>query len=147
MKNKLTILFILLSLISFSQVRITGFNEPEKQTIQRSIELIKVKDEFKYSRFLEFCKEIKYSETGISRTENDSIIIVTKSILDIGSVNKVACSIIHETKRLELRVRKYNLNQKKEEWTCYSSEWGFCCRLECEEWLKHEIQNALVEYQ
>lgn len=147
MKINFLIGFLLINFFSFSQVRLDGFDTREKNSIESAISLIKEKDDFKYSRLLEFCKMIKYSDVGVCRIENDSIIIITKEILNLGSVNKVACSIIHETKRLEIKVKKYNLSKRKEEWTCYSSEWGFCCRINCEEWLKHEIQDAMIEWQ
>ena len=141
------ILFLLCNITLFGQVKIEGFNSSYQSQVESALLLIKEKDDFKYSRLIEFCKIIKYSESGTSRTENDSIIVIPQSVLGTESVNKIACSIIHETKRLELRIKKFGYTSKKEEYTCYAYEYAFSCRINCEDWLKEQIQEALIQNQ
>jgi hypothetical protein len=143
----LILIFILIGVNTFGQIKVGGFSEKHKIMIDSSLNLIKEKDSFKYSRLVEFCKVIKYSDIGTSRVENDSIIVISKSILDPESINKVACSIVHETKRLELLIKKYNYTPKKEEYSCYAYEYAFSCRINCEDWLKEQIQEALIQHQ
>ena len=82
---------------------------------------------------------------SFSTTQDSSTVVISVKDMKIGSVNNIACIIVHESHHLLLRKKHIKLEPKKEELECYQYENSFLEKVpNVEDWLIiHVIKNII----
>lgn len=147
---KTLILSLLISFSIYSQVptiKIDDVGDGWKHQVEQAINLIQQTDDLRYSLLLKNCIHITYGVNGHSTT-TDSTIVIDKSVFDLNSKNNLACTIVHESKHLEIKSWKTKMTEKKEEYFAYLTEYAFFSKLkDGEDWLREFLVNMMIEYQ
>ena len=75
-------------------------------------------------------------------------VMIDKNVFDLNSKNNLACTIVHESKHLEIESWKTKMTEKKEEYFAYLTEYAFFSKLkDGEDWLREFLVNMMIEYQ
>jgi hypothetical protein len=144
MKKFALLILILLGLNLYSQIQVLEFDESETTTINSALNLIQSKDQHKWQKLNRYCKRIILSKSEKSLSTIDSTIVISEEDIRLGS-NKLALIIVRESKRLELRIGKWGYSNSQEDYACYTEEYSFCCKIECDGELKKEIIERVAE--
>lgn len=130
-----------------SNLKIDQSNLIWKSYVDSAIKLIEQTDDLRFYILNKVCREIKFL-TDPSQVSKDSILILNTEIFEERSVNVIACSIVFESKHLEIQTWKTDMTKKKIEYFCYLTEYAFFSKLKNgEEWLKDFLINMMIEYQ
>lgn len=150
MRFKTLILFLLLRFSLSSQVgtiKIDDVGDGWKNQVEQAILLIKNTDDLRYGLLLKNCNHISFGVNGNSTTY-DSTIVIDKSVFELNSINNLACTIVHESKHLEIKSWDIKLTKRKEEYYAYLTEYGFFSKLKNgEDWLKEYLVEMMIENQ
>lgn len=144
MKHLMTLILTIFSFTVFSQVRVDQSGEGWKEMVDSAIILIKRTDTSAYNHLIKHCTKIGFWNGGYSSNESTEIFVSRSDIL-LGSVENIACILIHEAKHLELQSSGISLQQ--EECICYNYELEFINKLENVEWLKQNCELRLNQYE
>jgi hypothetical protein len=147
---KTLILSLLISCSIYCQIptiKIDDVGEGWKYQVEQAIKLIEKTDDLRYSLLLKNCVHITFGVNGNSTT-TDSTIVIDKSVFELNSLNNLACTIVHESKHLEIKSWNTKLNEKKEEYIAYLTEYAFFTKLKNgEDWLRDFLVQMMVETQ
>ena len=102
-KNALIIIGLLLTTTVFSQIQIDDVGDGWKLKVDSALTLIKKTSPEHYKEVSEYCKHITYWMGGFSTTQDSSVVAISVRDMKIGSVNNLACIIVHESHHLLLR--------------------------------------------
>ncbi len=142
------ILAILFSFNAYSQIEIPDIGDGWKNDVDSAIQLIKDTDTAAYRILMDNCKIIEFIISDHSSTKLPHTIAITVSDMKIGSINNIACLLVHESYHLYLS--NFNLspvNPDKEEYLCYLKEYEFMSKLAyVEDWLFINTFNKLLHY-
>jgi hypothetical protein len=144
-KNALITISLLLTTTVFSQFQIDDVGDGWKLKVDSALTLIKKTSPGHYKEISEYCNHIKYWMGSFSTTQDSSVVVISVKDMKIGSVNNIACIIVHESHHLLLRKKHIKLEPKKEELECYQYEYGFLQMVpNVEDWLTiHVIKNLI----
>jgi hypothetical protein len=144
-KNALILLFILLSSNLFAQTQIDDVGDGWKLKVDSAINLIKKTSPEHYKQVSEYCKHVSYWMGGFSTTQDSDIVLISTKDMKIGSVNNIACILVHESHHLYIKSKHIILTPKKEELECYMYEYEFIKKVNNpENWLiTHIIKNII----
>jgi hypothetical protein len=130
-----------------SSIKIDDVGDGWKHQVEEAIELIQQTDDLRYSLLLKNCNHITFGVNGYSTT-SDSTIIIDKGVFDLNSKNNLACTIVHESKHLEIKSWNVKMTEKKQEYFAYLTEYAFFSKLKNgEEWLKDFLVSMMIENQ
>ena len=144
-KNAIITFLLLLSTTGFSQIQIDDVGDGWKLKVDSALTLIKKTSPDHYKEVSEYCKHITYWMGGFSTTQDSSVVVISVKDMKIGSVNNLACIIVHESHHLAIQNKHIVMNPKKEELACYQYEYEFLQRIpNAEDWLTiHVIKNII----
>ncbi len=144
-KNALITISLLLTTTVFSQIQIDDVGDGWKLKVDSALTLIKKTSPGHYKEISEYCNHITYWMGSFSTTQDSSVVVISVKDMKIGSVNNIACIIVHESHHLLLRKKHIKLEPKKEELECYQYEYGFLQMVpNVEDWLTiHVIKNII----
>lgn len=143
MKHLLTLILTLYSLTLFSQIKIDQSGEGWKEMVENAVLLVKNTDTSAHNLLSKHCQKIGFWGGNYSAAEGSEIYICRDDIL-LGSVENIACILVHESKHLELQSKGLPLQQ--EECICYKYELEFINKLQGVEWLKQNCELRLNQY-
>ena len=118
-KNALITISLLLTTTVFSQIQIDDVGDGWKLKVDSALTLIKKTSPGHYKEISEYCNHITYWMGSFSTTQDSSTVVISVKDMKIGSVNNIACIIVHESHHLLLRKKHIKLEPKKEELECY----------------------------
>lgn len=138
------LLFILLiSLSSYSQIKIDAIGDNWKGKMESAIELIKTHDPIAYGILIKNCNHISFWMANFSSTQDGSTILVSVKDIKLNSINNLACVLVHESYHLKILNENIKLSPNNEESICYNYEYLFLKKLpNVEPWL---IKFILIE--
>ena len=144
-KNALILFFILITRSLFSQITIDDVGDGWKLKVDSALTLIKNITPDYYKEVSEYCKHVTYWMGGFSTTQDSSVVVISVRDMKIGSVNNIACIIVHESHHLAIQKKHIVMIPKKEELECYQYEYEFLQRIpNVEDWLTiHAIKNII----
>jgi hypothetical protein len=144
-KNAIITFLLLLSTTGFSQIQIDDVGDGWKLKVDSALTLIKKTSPEHYKEVSEYCKHITYWMGGFSTTQDSSVVVISVRDMKIGSINNLACIIVHESHHLAIQNKHIVMNPKKEELVCYQYEYEFLQRIpNAEDWLTiHVIKNII----
>lgn len=144
-KNALITIALLLTTTVFSQIQIDDVGDGWKLKVDSALTLIKKTSPGHYKEVSEYCNHITYWMGSFSTTQDSSTVVISVKDMKIGSVNNIACIIVHESHHLLLRKKHIKLEPKKEELECYQYEYSFLEKVpNVEDWLIiHVIKNII----
>ena len=144
-KNALITIALLLTTTVFSQIQIDDVGDGWKLKVDSALTLIKKTSPAHYKEVSEYCNHITYWMGSFSTTQDSSTVVISVKDMKIGSVNNIACIIVHESHHLLLRKKHIKLEPKKEELECYQYEYSFLEKVpNVEDWLIiHVIKNII----
>lgn len=144
-KNALIAIALLLTTTVFSQIQIDDVGDGWKLKVDSALTLIKKTSPGHYKEVSEYCNHITYWMGSFSTTQDSSTVVISVKDMKIGSVNNIACIIVHESHHLLLRKKHIKLEPKKEELECYEYEYSFLEKVpNVEDWLIiHVIKNII----
>lgn len=144
-KNALITIALLLTTTVFSQIQIDDVGDGWKLKVDSALTLIKKTSPGHYKEVSEYCNHITYWMGSFSTTQDSSVVVISVKDMKIGSVNNIACIIVHESHHLLLRKKHIKLEPKKEELECYQYEYSFLEKVpNVEDWLIiHVIKNII----
>lgn len=144
-KNALIIIGLLLTTTVFSQIQIDDVGDGWKLKVDSALTLIKKTSPGHYKEVSEYCNHITYWMGGFSTTQDSSVVAISVKDMKIGSVNNIACIIVHESHHLVIQNKHIVMNPKKEELECYQYEYSFLEKIpNVEDWLIiHVIKNII----
>ncbi len=144
-KNAIVTFLMLLTTTGFSQIQIDDVGDGWKLKVDSALTLIKNTSPEHYKEVSEYCKHITYWMGGFSTTQDSSVVVISVKDMKIGSINNLACIIVHESHHLAIQNKHIVMDPKKEELECYQYEYVFLQRIpNAEDWLTiHVIKNII----
>jgi hypothetical protein len=144
-KNAIITFLMLFATTGFSQIQIDDVGDGWKLKVDSALTLIKKTSPEHYKEVSEYCKHITYWMGGFSTTQDSSVVAISVRDMKIGSVNNLACIIVHESHHLMIQKKHIVMDPKKEELECYQYEYEFLQRIpNAEDWLTiHVIKNII----
>lgn len=143
----ITLLLMLFSMTSFSQIEIDDVGDGWKNKVEKSLELIKKTDIKKYNDVVEVCHRIGYWNGGFSTTEGKNVILISKKDIEYGNLNNISAVIIHESKHLYYSNNNILLNENYEEILSYKYELDYLNKIpNVERWLINHVENMIKHY-
>ena len=144
-KNAIITFLLLLTTTGFSQIQIDDVGDGWKLKVDSALTLIKKNSPEHYKEVSKYCNHITYWMGGYSTTQDSSVVVISVKDMKIGSVNNIACIIVHESHHLAIQKKHIVLEPKKEELECYQYEYDFLQRIpNAEDWLTiHVIKNII----
>jgi len=149
MRIAATLIIFILSIFHLrAQIKIPDVGDGWKYSVDSAIRLIKDTDTLSYRILMENCKEIEFIVSDHSSTKLPHTIAINVSDMKIGSINNIACVLVHESYHLYLSNNMYYIKDpNKEEYMCYLREYNFICKLPyVEDWLFMSTVNKLLYY-
>jgi hypothetical protein len=111
--------------------------------VDNALVLIQKTDTSVYNHLRKHCTKIGFWNGDFSSSEGTEIFVSRSDIL-LGSVENLACVVIHEAKHLELQ--SISISLREEECICYTYELEFINKLQDVEWLKQNCELRLNQY-
>ena len=144
-KNALITIGLLLTTTLFSQIQIDDVGDGWKLKVDSALTLIKNTSPAHYKEVSEYCNHITYWMGSFSTTQDSSTVVISVRDMKMGSVNNLACIIVHESHHLAILKKKIVMEPKKEELECYQYEYTFLQMVpNAEDWLTiHVIKNII----
>jgi hypothetical protein len=148
LKNALIGILLLISNVTFSQIKIDDVGDGWKSKVDSAILLIQEKDPKAYKLLTDHCKDIEFIIGDHSTTKLPSTIAITVKDMNINSINNIAAILVHESYHLYIWKAKIRLTEKKEEHDAYLYEYEFLCKLsDPENWLFLNAVNQIIKNQ
>jgi hypothetical protein len=147
-KNALIFVLLLISNITFGQIKIDDVGDGWKSKVDSAISLIKLKDSASYQMLIENCKDVEFIISDRSSTKPPYTIAITTKDMGLNSINNIAAILVHESYHLYIWNKKIKLTPKREEWEAYTHEYVFLCKLDnVEDWLFLNAVNQIIKHQ
>ena len=147
-KNALIVLFMIISTTLFGQIKVDDVGDGWKAKVDSALVLIKTYDSVKYELVLKECKTINFWLGEFSSSLPPNTILISVKDLKLGSINNIACVIVHESLHLNISSCSIKMDQRLEEYTCYKYELEFLTRLpNVEPWLKSHTYENMLKFQ
>ena len=148
LKNALIGILLLISNLSYSQIKIDDVGDGWKSKVDSAILLIQEKDPKAYKLLTDHCKEVEFIIGDRSTTKLPNTIAITVKDMNINSINNIAAILVHESYHLYIWKSKIKLTEKKEEHNAYLYEYDFLCKLnDVEEWIFLNAVNQIIKHQ
>ena len=150
MRFKNALILLLYPVITFSQIKVDDVASGWKDNIYLAIDIIKTYDIEKYNVLISECTHIGYWLGNYSTTEGNSSILIPKQVMESGSVNNLAATLVHESMHLQIaklrKQSKITMSDGYEERLCYSYELNFLNKIpKVEPWLiKHATAYEII---
>jgi len=116
---------LVFSLASFSQPRVHPAGDGWHLQVDSALSLIKKYDKEKYDLVDSVCSEIEFWVSDFSSNEiskGEGKIYIASADVRIGSINNLACVIVHESLHLFFLKSGIRTDKKTEERLCYQYE-------------------------
>ena len=147
-KNALIVLFMIISTTLFGQIKVDDVGDGWKAKVDSALVLIKTYDSVKYELVLKECKTINFWLGDFSSNLPPNTILISVKDLKLGSINNIACVIVHESLHLNIASCSIKMDQRLEEYTCYKYELEFLTMLpNVEPWLKSHTYENMLKFQ
>lgn len=147
MKNLIVFILLLLPNLIFGQIKILDVGDGWKAKVESALQVIKKTDKEKYEKLTVYCKEIGFWNGNFSTTEDGNKIILSKKELTHGSINNIACAIVHESRHLMLEKSGVGWDENFQEFMCYDYELDFAKKIpNIEKWLLDHIKIMRNKY-
>jgi hypothetical protein len=147
MKKLIVLLLLLLPNLSFGEIKIIDVGNGWKNKVEDALVVIKKYDSEKYNKLVENCKEIGFWGGKFSTTESGDKIILSRSEMNDGSINNIACAIVHESRHLMLEKSQTTWDENLQEFWCYDYELNFALKIpNIEKWLLEHIRFMRNKY-
>jgi len=146
-KNAITILFLILSTTLFAQIKIDDVGDGWKSKVDSALRIIEKTDQEVYKEVISNCNYITFWLGNFSTTTDSSTIMISTKDMKIGSVNNIACIIVHESHHLLLKKNKVKMSPKDEELACYMFEYEFLKKIpNPEDWLTIHVIKCILKF-
>jgi len=110
------------------------------------LSLIKTTDTNTFKFVNKHCKKISFWNGEFSTVEGSSTVTIAKGDMQLGSIENIACIIVHESKHLEIIQLGLEFPLQHEECICYLWEMDFIEKMKGEpEWIKENCLNMLLK--
>ena len=144
---KKLLLILLISISSYSQIKIDDVGDNWKGKIELALELIKDKDPIAYNTIIKHCTHISFWMGNFSSTQDFSTILISVKDMKMNSINNIACVIVHESYHLKIHNENIKLLLNDEESLCYEYEYNFLKKLSnVEPWLIEHVLKMADSY-
>lgn len=146
-KNALIILLLIITNVTYSQIKIDDIGDNWKNNVDSALSVIKKYDIESYKVVINNCKLISFWMSSFSTTQDSTTILISVRDMNIKSINNLACIIVHESKHLDLLNRGIKMDPSKEEFICYTYEYEFLGKIpNVEYWLRTHILTNLMNF-
>ena len=146
-KNATIILFCFFTFNLFSQILVDDVGDGWKSQVDSALMLIKKTSPEHWNEVSEYCNHITFWIGDFSTTTDTATVMISTKDMRIGSVNNLACIIVHEVHHLYILKTGRVLKPEEEELICYLWENEFLKKVpEAEEWLKRHVIKCIVIY-
>jgi hypothetical protein len=147
MKKLIVLILLLLPNFIFGQIRVLDVGDGWKSKVESALQVIKKYDKDKYENVNSYCKEIGFWNGNFSTTEDGNKIILSKKELSHGSINNIACAIVHESRHLMIEKSGAGWDENFQEFMCYDYELTFAKKIpNIEKWLLDHIKAMRNKY-
>jgi hypothetical protein len=137
---------LLIPLKIFGQIQIDQVGDNWKPQVEEALSLIKTTDTNTFKFVNKHCKKISFWNGEFSTVEGSSTVIIAKGDMQLGSVENLACIIVHESKHLEIIQLGLQFPLQYEECICYLWEMDFIEKMKGEpEWVRENCLNMLLK--
>lgn len=146
-KNATIILFCFLTFNLFSQILVDDVGDGWKSQVDSALSLIEKTSPEHWSEIKQYCNHITFWIGDFSTTIDTATVMISTRDMKIGSVNNLACIIVHEVHHLYILKTDRVLKPEEEELICYLWENEFLKKLPgAEEWLKRHLIKCILIY-
>jgi hypothetical protein len=146
-KNALVTFFMIVPILSFSQIKIDNVGDGWGAKVDSAISLIKKTDLERYEVLIKNCNQVEFIIGDYSTTKPPSVIAITTKDMNRGSINNIAAILVHESYHLKLWNEGIKIDPNKEEREAYIWEYEFLCKLpNVEDWLFLHAINQIIRY-
>lgn len=146
-KNATIILFCFFTFNLFSQILVDDVGDGWKSQVDSALMLIKKTSPEHWNEVSEYCNHITFWIGDFSTTTDTATVMISTKDMRIGSVNNLACIIVHEVHHLYILKTGRVLKPEEEELICYLWENEFLKKVPgAEEWLKRHVIKCIVIY-
>lgn len=147
-KNALIFIFLLISSTLFSQITVDDVGDGWKSKVDSALVLIEKTSPEHWSEVKQYCSHITFWIGQFSTTTDTSTIMISTRDIRIGSINNLACLIVHESRHLRIKKENIEMSVNKEELECYLWEDKFLKKIEYPEpWLVRHVIKCIIHYQ
>lgn len=122
-------LFMLIPMITYSQIQIDDVGDNWKQTVTRAIENIKQIDSIRYNILINTCTNVSFWNGDYSTTEDGKIILISQKDMKLNSLNNISAVLVHESYHLCILKNKIKLSIENEEYYTYLYELDFLLKI------------------
>lgn len=147
------ILLLFLPLISVgqitvdAQIKIDDVGDGWVSKVNMALDVIHQYDPYTYKQVIQYCDHISFWLGGYSTTQYPSSIIIAVNDIKLGSVNNLACIIVHETVHLKIYNKGINMSGNHEELVAYKIEENFANKIpNIEWWILDHINKQIKLY-
>lgn len=146
-KNALIFFFLLISLSLNSQILIDDVGDGWKSKVDSALTLIEQSSPEHWEVVKENCNHIIFWLGNFSTTTDTSTIMIAVRDIKLGSINNLACVIVHESLHLDFKSKKIFYTEAEEELRCYLWESKFLNKLDNPEpWLRLHLIKCINIY-
>lgn len=152
MRLLITLCFLIITNLSFSQIKIDKAGDGWDRKIDSALQLIKEVDKEKYQLLDSVCERVEFWSSGFSSNEGSygkkgTILVAIKDV-QLNSINNLAVVLVHESLHLHVLQKGYIIIPEQEEAWCYRYELTFIDKLKNPEpWLKQHAIAQLTNIQ
>ena len=154
MKISLKILYFILSLgitlSSFAQPVIHPAGDGWHMKVDSALIIVKKYAPEKYDLISDVCQEIEFWSSDFSSNEirnGVGVIYISNADMRIGSLNNLACVLVHESLHLFFLKNKIKIEKREEEKLCYKYELELLHKIPgAELWLIQHTINKIMEF-
>lgn len=149
---KIFLIFLMwaFSFPSYSQPNIHPAGDGWHIKADSALSIIKKYDPEKYLLLTEVCSEVEFWSSKFSSNEirnGSGIIYVANSDMKIGSINNLACVLVHESLHLFFLKNGVTVDQKEEEILCYKYELELLNKIPgAEPWLIQHTKDKIKQF-
>lgn len=148
LKNAIISIFLLITTSVFSQITVDDVGDGWKLKVDSALALIERTSPEHWSEVKEYCTNVTFWIGQFSTTTDSSTIMISKRDMNIGSVNNIACIIVHESRHLKIKSLKIQMDYNEEELNCYLWENDFLKLISNPEpWLVRHVIKCIIHFQ
>jgi hypothetical protein len=146
-KNAITIFLLLLTSVLHSQIKIDDVGDGWYNHVTEALSVIKSVDTNTYNDVIKYCNHISFWLGSHSTTQYPSSIIISKTDMELGSINNLACLIVHEVVHLRVYIDGIKMTNNQEELYAYLIEREFALKIgNIEHWILVHINKQIWYY-
>ena len=98
-KNALIILLLIITNVTYSQIKIDDIGDNWKNNVDSALSVIKKYDIESYKVVINNCKLISFWMSSFSTTQYSTIILISVRDMNIKSIKNLSCIIYHNSKK------------------------------------------------